>query len=361
MDDHAKSRGLPPVVRAAILLANVLDVPALGPAVRSLTREPRKETFEIDGVPVELVRPGGSGPWPGWVFVNGAHPLRRREPVVERLAIGLARAGYLVVNPDLPGLGEGELTQRTLETTIAVTEAAVALPDVRSGRVALCGVSAGASLALLTAQQPALADRITVVAAVTPWADLRRIVLLATTRHYDENGRLVPYPVTPLLRRVIARSIVAALSAGDDRELLLVKLRRIENHDGDPGEELGQLDGVALRPETQAVVDLLVNDDPSRFDGLYAALPVEVLSLIGTLSPLGEAGRLRAPVELVRPPVDEYFPLREARDLASALPRARLTVTSTLDHTRPSLTLDHVADFAHFNGFVVRGLAAAVS
>ena len=354
-----RSHGLPAALRAGILLANVLDVRVLGATVRWLTREPRRASQEIDGVPVEIIRPGGRCPWPAWVFVNGAHPLRRREPVVGRLADGLARAGFVVVNPDLPGLGEGEITRQTLDTAIAVTEAAAALPYVRGGRVALCGASAGASLALLIAQQPALADRISVVAAVTPWADLETIVFLATTGHYEEDGKLAPYPVTPLLRRVIARSTVAALSPGDDRENLLGLLRQLDDGDLDPRDVVGTLGGQTLRPETGALVAVLANEDPARFADLYAALPAEVLGLVETLSPVRRARDVRAHVELVRPPVDQYFPLGEARKLASSLPRVRLTVTSTLDHTRPSLSLKHAADFAHFNRFVVRGLAAA--
>ena len=63
----------------------------------------------------------------------------------------------------------------------------------------------------------------------------------------------------------------------------------------------------------------------------------------------------------MRPPVDLYFPLEEAVTLARSLPHARLTVTRVLDHTRPSLTLDHLRSLYRFNGFVVRGLAAAAS
>ena len=355
------STGLPATLRAGILLANVLDVRGLGTTVGWFTREPRRVNAHIEGVSVEIIRPGGRGPWPAWVFVNGAHPLRRREPVVERLADGLARAGFVVVNPDLPGLGEGEITHRTLDAAIEVTEAVTSMPDVQEGQVALCGASAGASLALLVAQQPALAHRITVVAAVTPWADLEKIVFLATTGQYEEHGLLAPYPVTPLLRRVIARSMVAALVPGDDQERLLGLLRQLDDGDLDPREALSRIDGIALRPETNGLLDLLANDDPSRFAELYAALSPEVLTLVETLSPLTRASATRAAVELVRPPVDQYFPLAEAHALAESIPHARLTVTSTLDHTRPSMTLNHVADFTNFIRFVIRGLAAASS
>src|SRR2546427_4393262 len=81
-------------VRAVIVLALVLDAPIAARAVRWLTREPRVESLAIDGVPAQLVRPAGQGPWPSFVFVTGAHPLRRREPVVMRLGHGRPRARY---------------------------------------------------------------------------------------------------------------------------------------------------------------------------------------------------------------------------------------------------------------------------
>src|SRR5688572_20450166 len=163
---------MPSRLRALILTAVVLDLRRLGRLVRRLTGAPRLETTEVAGTPVEIVRPAGSGPWPAWIFVNGAHPERRREPVVSRLAEGLARAGFVVFVPDLPGLGEGTITQRTLQAAGDVAEAAVAHPDVRNGRAALIGASTGAGLALVTAARPSLREHISVVAAVAPFADL---------------------------------------------------------------------------------------------------------------------------------------------------------------------------------------------
>ena len=78
--------------RAAALIPIVMDLPGLAGAARALTADPRIEQQEIDGVPVTVTRPAGKGPFPAWVFVTGAHPLRRREPVVQRLAEGLARS-----------------------------------------------------------------------------------------------------------------------------------------------------------------------------------------------------------------------------------------------------------------------------
>ncbi|MGH3115971.1 MAG: alpha/beta hydrolase family protein [Gaiellales bacterium] len=345
--------------RALVLIAVVLDVPLAARVVRGLTGEPAAEEVEVGGVPVEIVRPAGRGPWPAYLFVNGAHPERRREPVVTRLSRGLARAGFIALVPDLPGLGEGEITCGTLDATVAVADAAARMPDVRGGRVALVGASTGASLAILAAGRPELAPRISVVAAVTPFADLEKIVCLATTCSYEEEGDAVAYPVTPLLRRAVARSLVASLPAGDDRESLLARLRGLDE-DADPLERLEEEVG-GLGLEAEAVVRLLTNRDPARFRELFAALPAEVLSVVSVLSPATAAAGLLAPVEVIVPPSDVYFPRGEASRLAEALPSVRLTVTSTLDHTRPALSLSQLEDFRSFGGFVVRGLAAAAS
>ena len=347
----------PSVLRAAVLLAIVLDPPALGPTVRRLTGEPRLEQWEADGVPIEVVRPRGSGPWPTWLFVNGAHPERRAEPIVQRLSRGLARAGYLVLVPDVPGLGEGTITARTLEATAAVTGAAMRRRDVERGRVALIGASTGAALALLTAARADLADHVSIVAAVAPFADLERMVCLATTRGYAESGGFTRYDVTALQRHVVARSLVAAIAAEAERARLLTALDRADVEGRDPAEALPEPD--ELSPQGRAIVHVLRNNDPELFADLFRALPDDLHTLLASLSPLGVAPGVRAPVEIVVPPADVYFPPGEARALAAVLPHAHLTVTGTLDHTRPDLSLGRLRDLVGFGRFVVRGLAAA--
>ena len=342
--------------RAAALIPIVMDLPGLAGAARALTADPSVEQLEIDGVPATVTRPAGQGPFPAWVFVTGAHPLRRREPVVQRLAEGLARSGYITLIPDLPGLGDGQLTRRTLDAAVAVIEATVARPDVR-GRTALVGASAGASIALLAGARPELADRISVVAAIAPFADLRKILCLATTRRYEHQGELADYEVPTLLRRAVGRSLVAALSESPEREALLSRLGTIEDEDHDPFDALRHEERTA--GATAPLIELFANREPARFDELYGALPAEVLSVIKELSPLATAGQVRAPVELAVPPEDPYFPSGEARALADSLPNVRLTVTATLDHTRPMASLRRLGGLRKFEAFVVRGLAAA--
>lgn len=341
-----------------MLLALVLDIPVAGRLATRLTRQPQVTELDVDGVPVEVLRPPDDEPRPAWIFVNGAHPERRREPVVWRLANGLARAGYVVFVPDIPGLGEGTVTARTLEATHAVTRSACSRPDVRGGRVALVGASTGAGLAVIAAGQGELAERISVVAAVAPFADLRKLVCLTTTNHYEESGRFVRYEITDLHRQVVARSMAAAISAQDDRQHLLGELDELEREGLNPLDELPRrADGVGT--EGQAVLAVLANREPERFGELFDALPPAVHAFVDELSPLRFGEGVRAPVEIAVPPSDVYFPPGEAAALAASLPTARLTVTKVLDHTRPSPTVAHARSLVRFFGFVVRGLRAS--
>ena len=292
------------------------------------------------------------------MFVNGAHPLRRREPIVGKVADGLGRAGFVVVVPDLPGLGEGELTPRTLEAAVRVVAWTAQRDEVAAGQVALCGVSAGASLALLLAEQPEVAGSIGVVASVCPFADLERLICLATTRSYGDAEDAETYDAEILLRRVVARSLLATLPESPERAELLARAGDVlADDEEDALDALRDADPEALGPDSRAVLRLLTNEDPRRFRELYDAMPAASRSLAVALSPLPRAGSVRARVELVVPPLDPYFPPGEAESLAAALPNSTLTVTSVLDHTRPTISRAQLRHLGRFCGFVVRGLS----
>jgi acetyl esterase/lipase len=344
--------------RMVILLSGVLDLPVAGPVVRGLTRAPRSRSVTIDGVSTEFVTPARKGPNPAFVFVNGAHPLRRREPIVGKVADGLGRAGFVVAVPDLPGLGEGELTPRTLEAAVRVVEWTARRDEVADGQVALCGVSAGASLALLLAEQPEVSGSIGMVASVCPFADLEKLICLATTRSYGDADDAETYDAAILLRRVVARSLLVTLPESDERTELLGRAGDVLEDDEE--DALGALRGTNLEglgPDSRAVVRLLTNEDPRRFRELYDAMPASARSLAATLSPLLRAASVHARVELAVPPLDPYFPPGEAETLAAALPNSTLTVTGVLDHTRPTISRAQLRDLGRFCGFVLRGLS----
>jgi pimeloyl-ACP methyl ester carboxylesterase len=335
-------------VQAVAVLATTEKTPVLAWAVRAVTAEPRVEETVVGRAPSTVVRPGrGDGPWPAIVFVNGATRLGRHHPKVQRLARGLARAGFLVVVPDLPGLRLGEITLATTAATIDVAKATSERRVVRDGRVGLYGVSVGASLALLAAESSALAGRVTVVGGEAPWVSMRRVIRLATTGYYDGER----YETDPYASLAIARSLAAGLPRSHEGDRLLTRLETVDDDDPRP---LAALHGRSYRGGAGRLVALLENRTTRRFGRLYARLPGRLRKAVAALSPIQRAERLELPVELASAPHDRYFPPAEARALARVSPDVRVTVTSTLDHAVPNPSIADLADLFRFDGFVLR-------
>jgi pimeloyl-ACP methyl ester carboxylesterase len=333
---------------ALIALAITQRTPVIAPLARLLTDRPRIDEVAIAGQPTTLVRPrAGDGPWPAIVFLNGATRRGRYHPKVQRLARGLARAGFLVAVPDLPGLRLGEITATTMETTVRLALAVAGRADVRGRRVSFYGVSVGATLSLLAAESPALIGRVRAVGGEAPWVDLKKVIRLATTGYYGPT----PYRTDPYVRLAIARSLAAGLPPGRDRARLLSALEAVADDDPHP---LSPLRTIRLRPAGRALVSLLLNTRTSRFAPLYVRLPAALRRGVRLLSPLVRARGLGVPVELASAPHDRYFPPAESRSLANRSKHVRLTVTSTLEHAIPAPSLRDIGDLVAFDKFIVR-------
>jgi acetyl esterase/lipase len=349
--------------RAIAVLGATLDLPGTR-ALARLSKAPAVTDSAFAGTASTIVRPSSPPPWPALVFVNGATPDGRTHPMVLRLSLALARSGQLVFIPDLPGIAAGELSPATLAAAIAYVRAAADADESHHGRIGLAGVSVGASLALLAAAEPGLAERVSVVACVAPYTDMANVMLLATTGTYRNGQQFEPYGVPAYLWVGLARSVTAILPRTPGIEALTAELRAIDagvfNTDAtDPAAPFRDRSFHELGDEAAAVLALLTNREPARFDGLYAALPAHVKATVTALSPLHAAPGLRAPVEIVTAPRDRYFPVAESRALVAATPRARLTVTSLLAHATPRLHPRYLTELGRLDGFFVRALLAA--
>jgi pimeloyl-ACP methyl ester carboxylesterase len=346
--------------RAIVVISSVLDTPVLTPAVEAVGEEPRLSSARVAGNPSLVVRPAGEGPWPAIFLVNGTVPEGRKLPAVRNLAEGFARAGYLVVVPDLPGLTEDRITPQTEDATTQVAREVSARPDAAGGKVALVGVSTGATLALLAAEDPALGGKISLVAGVAPYANIKTVLNVATTGHYRRpDGELVRYEATPFLSYVVARSLVATLPPGEDRRTLSAGLEAAGRESPHPLSGLRSRQTDDLGPAARSVVRLLANRDPKRFEALYAALPDETRQDLEELSPLAGRRRISSPVELATGPHDKYFPPSQSYALVRIAPERRVTVTGALDHAELNVSPEDIQALATFDGFVVRSLRMA--
>ena len=264
--------------RAAAVLGATLDLPGTRTLAR-LSKPPVVGDEAIAGTSSTIVRPGSPPPWPALVFVNGATPDGRAHPMVLRLSLALARSGQLVFIPDLPGIAGGELSPATLAASNQYVRAAADSTEAAHGRIGLAGVSVGASLALLTAAEPGLAERISVVACVAPYTDMANVMLLATTRHVPARRAV----------RAVRRARVSLGRAGALGDRRSCRPAQAFRRSAPSCARSTRRRPIRPRPfrdrsyrelgdEAVSVLALLTNRDPARFDDLYAGLPAHVRS-----------------------------------------------------------------------------------
>jgi pimeloyl-ACP methyl ester carboxylesterase len=348
--------------RAALGLTVAWNPRYVGSAARLLVGEPREEEAEVGGVPATVFRPArGGGPWPAIVLYPGVTREGRRHAAFVGLGRGLAGAGFLAVVAEPDGLASGELTGSTATEALRAAEAVVARADVARRHVALVGVSGGATLALCTAAAEGFAGHVSAVIAMAPVCDLEEALRFVTTGVRLENGAFVPFSTRGFFQLVSARSVVAALPSGDDRDAVLERLRELPDYGDEPLAALRAEISTASDPRVQATLELFTNTDPERFDMLLGALPREARDSLAALSAVRAAGSVAAPVELVVARADKYVPLADALAFASSCPTARLTILDSLEHVVPRLAVGEARDLARLNGALVRTLAAAYS
>jgi pimeloyl-ACP methyl ester carboxylesterase len=249
--------------------------------------------------PADLhVVPGLPRP-PGLVLVHGLAEAGKDDPRLREEATRLARAGWAVGVPTVPGLAVMRLRPDDARSVVGALQAVL---TAGHAPVAIVGVSVGAAPAIIGA-----ATAETVIGSPPPvsailllggYASMREVLRFTLTGTYRDDVRQET-------RTVNEEAI--ALFARANPDLL---------------DEHGRA--------------LVENRDSSRVDALMANLPPSTRALLDALSPETHLPRIGAPLFLVHGRADPVVPFTESLRLehvarAGGRP-ARLAVVGTVDH-----------------------------
>ena len=255
----------------------------------SLTGTPHREPMSVPGVAVDR--------WIGpaivhvpLVLVHGYSPEGKDDPRVRQAAALLARAGFDVAVPTIPGLTRGRLRPDDIAPVVA-TLAARAAPTV------MISVSVGAGPALLAAAQPEVRDRVRVVLSLGGYASAAELLRFFLTGDFRWGS--------------------------------------IQGHvDHDPA---------IVRQFVEANVDLLdapareILADPVRAVSVLDHPPARLASVLDQLSPERVARQIRAQLVLVHGTHDPAVPYTESLRLAAARPeRTSVILVGVLAHVEAS-------------------------
>ena len=264
------------------------------PALSRLAALSRGDAADVD----LYVVPGLPRPT-GLVLVHGLAEAGKDEPRLRDAARLLARAGWAVAVPTMPGLTRMRLRP---DDARPVEAAAQTLVRARYQPVALVAVSVGAA--------PAVVAAATMAEASPPGRPLSAILLLGG---YASTRELLRFTLTGEYRLG---------PVGGTRPVHEDAIGRFVQANAD----LLDTSGSALA----------ANRDPSRVTALLGALPATTRELLDALSPEAYLARLRVPLFLVHGRDDPVVPFTESLRLERAARAAgrpvRLALVGAVAH-----------------------------
>jgi pimeloyl-ACP methyl ester carboxylesterase len=259
------------LVLSAAFLAEFLTDGAL-PALRSVTPTPRRESLSPSA---DRWIGAWLGTAPPLLLVHGYAPEGKDDPRLARAARLLARAGFDVIVPTLPGLTRGRLRS---EDAAPVVQALAAQP----GPWAVVSVSIGAAPAFAAAADASVRDRVRVLLALGPHASAKETLRFWLTGAFGFDGISGRVAHDPKL-------VGAFLDANAD----------------------------LVDASTRAA---LAAGDPTAVEHALDSLSPAVRDVLDRLSPVGAMPSVRARVILVHGYADRAVPYTESLRLAAARP-----------------------------------------
>ncbi|OGL04239.1 MAG: hypothetical protein A3I03_04585 [Candidatus Rokubacteria bacterium RIFCSPLOWO2_02_FULL_68_19] len=310
---------------SAHLLALDLLVPGWAPTVQSAGREP----VTFDGGTADLYHPGGP-PRGGLVLVPGLSRQGKDHPAFQRLARSLARAGFLVLAPDFPGLRAFHVAESDAR---AIVRAVQVLRAEGGSPTGILGFSFGAGPALLAAADPAIRDQIALVGSFGGYWDLANVIGFITTGWFEEDGQWRQAAQQPYNRWKLLAALAPNMEdPGERARLQRVAERKLANPGDDVRVELGKL-GV----EGWRLLALVENQRRDRMADLLASLTPAMRERFQRLSPSTAAGGVRARLLVAHGRDDDSIPYTESVRLARAAPNlGRLVIFDGFTHAFPS-------------------------
>jgi len=286
-------------------------------------------------VRARIYRPVGAlmGKPRGLVLAHGVHWLGIDEPRLVALARSFARAGMVVLTPELGPLADYRVDDEGNLDALRVAVRYLARdPGVRSGGVGLLGVSFAGGLSLRVASEPALAPDLAFVASIGGHHNMARVAKYFVTDKVDtpDEGEIAwkahDYGLAVLVynapERFVSKDDIPALR-GAVRAFLRESYREAE------------MASLALSPEGRAVFDRIEHRDRMALAPIVLRELPSMTPTMDAASPAGQLSSVRVPVFLLHGAHDDVVPPSEskfsAREAAKS-PDVHLLVTSKIGH-----------------------------
>ena len=293
----------------------------------AIGEEPVREEVWLD-VPegrgllvADVYRPKDGYAHGAMVISVGAAPRIRDHPGVVRLSTAAARAGMVVMIPqlyypfqenvlpeDVQGLvaAFGTNVEEIIASHRWLREQEYTDPD----RVGIFGASAGAGIALVSASDPRIRQDIDFFVSLGTYYDLVDLVSAITTESIQYNGSTEPWEPWLKSVRVLYNSVISYLPREEDREILT---RVFVDEDQGARALVGR-----LSPRARSIYDALQDKDPDRILAFWGEVSPQDVAVLREVSPSSAVSALDTELFIMHDRSDPFIPYVESRRLRDA-------------------------------------------
>ena len=199
------------------------------------------------------------------VLTHGIIEDGKDDPRLVRFAQSLARAGFVVLVPELKGMKSFRILFSDVDDIVASFNYLSSLKDrVDEEKMGLMGFSYGAGPTFMAAARPSIRGQVKFLVSFGGYYDPVNVIRFITTGTYEyknERGFLKPDPYG---KWVFFMNNVDYVENKHDQKLLRVVFDNEQKGNKNEGTEVFQ----KLSPQGRYLYDLLVNEDPRRVDAL---------------------------------------------------------------------------------------------
>jgi dienelactone hydrolase len=327
--------------------------------LRQYLRPAAAATAEVEAVyirdgeqlPATIYRPAGHRRvLPGWVVLHGLTRTGRTHPSLIRFVRAVARAGNVVLVPEIPEWRELRVAPAlTIKTIRAAVRALQQRADVRHEHVGIFGFSFGATQALIASTDAETAALLAGIACWGGYCDLQRTFRFGLTGRHELDGTDYQTRPDPYGAWIMGGNYLPHVPGYEDAGAVAAALLALATQAGDSGvyawepvfdESKRQLRArlpMAQRP----LFDLFAPETGAHRDehqalDLAEALAATALRVEPQMDPRPHLPEIRVPVLFAHGRDDRLIPFSETVRLSRAVPADRVravTITSLFQHS----------------------------
>jgi dienelactone hydrolase len=263
------------------------------------------------GIAANLYRPNDKGRHSGLILAHGAIKGGKDDRALRFGGQSLARAGYVVLVPQLENLNRLRLHQDDVDALVASVRY-LSGQEFSNGKIGLMGVCLSAPLVFSAATEPSVSQNVSVITCWGGFYNINDWLQAVIARHYIDAGVAKPWKPRTLLIEETPKWLIELLPDASDRASIEKMLR------GSPKDSVKS----KLSPSGRALYELLTNRDPKRVRQLWLRLDPKIQQTLDNLSPHMKAGRLKTKIAIIHTRNDDVIPWVESCKLADAIEKA---------------------------------------